>query len=68
MAQQKISIPKFMKYAGSIEGPADLSSRRGFSRVVVEDNAEEAADVDKSGPRPVKRSVPGKTRRAASLR
>ena len=28
--KKKSSIPKFMKYAGSIRGPADLSSRRGF--------------------------------------
>jgi hypothetical protein len=30
MAKKKSSIPKFMKYAGSIQGPPDLSSRRGF--------------------------------------
>ncbi len=30
MAKRKSSIPKFMKYAGSVRGPADLSSRRGF--------------------------------------
>jgi hypothetical protein len=30
MAKQKSAIPKFMKYSGSVRGPADLSSRRGF--------------------------------------
>ncbi len=30
MAKRKDPIPKFMKYAGSMRGPADLSSRRGF--------------------------------------
>src|SRR5260370_38876672 len=32
MAKLKSPIPKFMKHSGSIQGPADLSSRRGFSR------------------------------------
>jgi hypothetical protein len=35
MAKRKSSIPKFMKHAGSIDGPPDLSSRRCFSRVLV---------------------------------
>jgi hypothetical protein len=30
MPKQKSPTPKFMKYAGSIRGPADLSSRHGF--------------------------------------
>jgi hypothetical protein len=55
MAKKKSSIPKFMKYSGSIEGPADLSSRRGFSRVV-----EERAEV-----KPSKKSFRGETRQAA---
>jgi len=32
MAKREDSIPKFMKYAGIIRGPADLSSRLGYSR------------------------------------
>jgi hypothetical protein len=31
MAKRKNSVPAFMKYAGSILGPAGLSSRLGFS-------------------------------------
>jgi hypothetical protein len=31
MAKRKSLIQKFMKHLGSIEGPSDLSSRRGFS-------------------------------------
>jgi hypothetical protein len=41
----KSSIPKFMKHSGSIQGPPDLSSRRGFSRVAVEKFVEEKAEV-----------------------
>jgi hypothetical protein len=57
-----------MKYTGSIQGPAELSSRRGFSRsvankIVVEDTVEEKAQF-----KPSKRFLRGKTRRAASLR
>jgi hypothetical protein len=32
MAKRKSPIPSFMKYAGSISGPPDLSSRHGFER------------------------------------
>jgi hypothetical protein len=45
MAKKKSSIPKFMKYAGSIRGPADLSSRRGYSRIAAEEVADERAEV-----------------------
>jgi hypothetical protein len=56
-----------MKYSGSIQGPADLSSQRGFSRgvankIVVEDTVEEKAQF-----KPSKRFL-RETRRAASLR
>jgi hypothetical protein len=34
MAKRKSLIQKFMRHAGSIEGPPDLSSRRGFSKGV----------------------------------
>ena len=34
MAKRTSPTPKFMKYSGSIQGPADLSSRHGFSLVV----------------------------------
>jgi len=57
-----------MKYSGSIQGPADLSSRRGFSRalgdkIVVEDTVEEKAQS-----KPSKRFLRRPTRQAASLR
>jgi hypothetical protein len=58
MAKRKSSNQKFMKYAGSIQGPADLSSRRGFSRVV-----EEKAEV-----KPSKKPLRKETRQAVSLR
>ena len=32
MAKRKSSSAKFMKYAGCMSGPPDLSSRRGFER------------------------------------
>jgi hypothetical protein len=68
MAKRTGPTPKFMKYSGSIQGPADLSSRRGFSRgvenkIVVEDTVEEKAQF-----KPSKRFLRGKTRQAASLR
>jgi len=62
MAKQKSPIPKFMKHAGSIHGPADLSSRRGFSRAVVEKIVEGKVEV-----KPPTKSLRGKTRQAASL-
>jgi hypothetical protein len=57
-----------MKYSGSIQGPADLSSQRGFSRgaankIVVEDTVEEKAQF-----KPSKRFLRVEMRRAASLR
>jgi hypothetical protein len=56
-----------MKYSGSIPGPPDLSSRRGFSqgvanKIVVEDTVEEKAQF-----KPSKRFLRGKTRQAVSL-
>ncbi|MGD1215722.1 MAG: hypothetical protein ABR861_12130 [Terriglobales bacterium] len=39
MAKQKSSNQKFMRHAGTVQGLADLSSRRGFS-LVVEKKAE----------------------------
>jgi hypothetical protein len=63
MAKRKKSIPKFMQHSGSIQGPADLSSRRGFSRVAVEKIVEEKAEV-----KPSKEPVRKETQRAASQR
>jgi hypothetical protein len=57
MAKKKSPTPKFMKYAGSIRGPADLSSRKGFSRVAEKD-IEEKAEGELS-----KNSFQGKTLR-----
>jgi hypothetical protein len=56
-----------MKYAGSIQGPPDLSSRRGFSRglgdkIVAEDTVEDKAEI-----KPSKKSLRRETRQAASL-
>jgi len=48
MAKKKSPAPKFMKYAGIISGPADLSSRKGFSRVAVEQSVEEKAEGEPS--------------------
>jgi hypothetical protein len=48
MAKKKSPTPKFMKYAGIISGPADLSSRKGFSRVAVEQSVEEKAEGEPS--------------------
>jgi len=67
MAKRKSPIPKFMKHSGSIQGPADLSSRRGFSRgvgdkIVAEDTVEEKDQF-----KPSKKSRRGETRQAASL-
>jgi hypothetical protein len=62
MTKRKDSIPKFMKYSGSIEDPSDLSSRRGFSWVVGEKIVEEKAEVKLS-----KNSLRPKPRQAASL-
>lgn len=59
MAKKKNSIPKFMKYSGSIQGPPDLSSRRGFSRIAVEKFVEEKAEV-----KPLKKSHLGQAPRA----
>jgi hypothetical protein len=66
MAKRKDSIPTFMKYAGSISGPADLSSRRGFSRgvgdkIVVEKLVEEKTQFKlpkKSGRRKTQQAAP----------
>jgi hypothetical protein len=57
--KKKSSIPKFMKYAGSISGPPDLSSRRGFSRVALDEVADERAEVKSP-----KKSRPEEARRA----
>jgi hypothetical protein len=57
MAKRNNWSKKFMEHAGSVEGPADLSSRRGFSRVA------ENKDEDKPSPK----SLREKTLRAASL-
>jgi hypothetical protein len=62
MAKKKSPTPKFMKYAGIMSGPADLSLRKGFSRVAVEEKTvEEGAQV-----KPVKKSGRGETRQATS--
>jgi hypothetical protein len=71
MAKRKDSIPTFMKYAGSISGPADLSSRRGYSRgigdkIVVNEISAEKVVAKKTQSKPEK-SRRGKTRQAVSL-
>src|SRR5258708_12466718 len=43
MAKRARPTPKFMKYSGSIQGPADLSSQGGFSLVV-----ERKSEVERS--------------------
>jgi hypothetical protein len=43
MAKRQSPIQTFMKYAGSMQGPADLSSRRGYSR-----GAEKKAETELS--------------------
>src|ERR1700674_3485916 len=58
MAKRTRPTPKFMNYSGSIQGPADLSSQRGFSLVV-----ERESEVERSP-----KFDPKKTRQAASLR
>jgi hypothetical protein len=58
MAKQKSSNQKFMRHAGTVQGPEDLSSRRGFSSVV-----EKKAEVE-----PLVKTGRRKTRQAASLR
>jgi hypothetical protein len=45
MAKRKSPVPGFIKYAGSIQGSVDLSSRRGGSRVVVDRIVEEKAEA-----------------------
>jgi hypothetical protein len=50
MAKAKSSNQKFMKHSGSIQGPADLSSRRGFSRVIDEKIVEEGQSVEEIRP------------------
>jgi uncharacterized protein YfaQ (DUF2300 family) len=57
MAKKKSPTPKFMKYAGIMSGPADLSSRKGFSRVAVK-NIEEKAEGE-----PARNSAQEKTLR-----
>ena len=60
MAKKKQSIPKFMKYSGSKQGAADLSSRRVFSRVaVVEKTVEGKNTQEKADVKPSKKSVVG---------
>jgi hypothetical protein len=56
--EAKKSEPEFMKYAGSINGPPDLSSRPGFSREVVEKMVEEKAEI-----KPSKKAPRRQTRR-----
>jgi hypothetical protein len=56
-----------MEYSGSIQGPPDLSSRRGFSRgeggkIVARDAVEDKAEF-----KPSKKSRRRETRQAASL-
>ena len=63
MENRKSSIPKFMKYSGSIRGPEDLSSRRGFSRVVEENTAGQIVE-EKAEDKPSKKSSRGETRRS----
>jgi hypothetical protein len=63
MAKRKSLIQKFMKHSGSIEGPSDLSSRRGFSKGVGKLNKTGKAAVIETPKSPAK----GKTRQAASL-
>jgi len=67
MAKKKKSIPKFMKYSGSIQGPADLSSRREFSRVAAEQMVETKFIEGEAEVKPSKNSLRRKTRQAASL-
>jgi hypothetical protein len=40
MAKRKSSVPKFMKYSGSIKGPVDLSSRRISEAKITDEKAE----------------------------
>jgi hypothetical protein len=46
MAKQKSAIPKFMKYSGSVRGPADLSSRRGFETRSESQNARRKKKIE----------------------
>ena len=68
MAKKKKSIPKFMKYSGSKQGAADLSSRRVFSRVAAEQMVETKFIEGKAEVMPSKNSLRRKPRQAASLR
>jgi hypothetical protein len=63
MAKRKSVIQKFMKHSGSIEGPSDLSSRRGFSTGVGKLTKTGRAAAIETTKSPAK----GKTRQAASL-
>jgi hypothetical protein len=67
MATRKDPIPQFMKHAGSIQGPADLSSRRGFSRGVEDKVVADKIVAEKTQFKRAKKSRRGKTRQAASL-
>ena len=51
MAKRKGANQKFMKYAGCISGPPDLSSRRGFSRIAVEETVEKKVKPSKKARR-----------------
>ncbi len=68
MAKKKKSIPKFMKYSGLKQGPADLSSRRVFSRVAAEQMVETKFIEGKAEVKPSKKSLRRQPRQAASLR
>ena len=65
MAKRKSLIQKFMKYSGSIDGPPDLSSRRGFSSGAskVKGKVEKATTVE-----PTRSPARRKTRQALSPR
>jgi hypothetical protein len=67
MAKAKESHSKFMKYSGSIQGPADLSSRRGYSRGAGGKIEVLGIVEEKEVVKPSKKSVRGKTRQVASL-
>jgi hypothetical protein len=67
MAKQENPIPKFMKCAGSISGPADLSSRRGYSRGVDDRIVADKTVAEKVGFKRAKKARCGKTWQGASL-
>jgi hypothetical protein len=64
MAKRKRSIQKFMKHSGSVDGPPDLSSRRGFSSGVgkIKEKVEKSTTVEST-----RSTARQKTRQAASL-